>query len=214
MNKYHKDTFDRIPEEKREKILSVAVKEFANKGYNNANINTIAALAGVSVGSLYKYFNTKEDFFLTVVNIGVALLDSTLQSIVSSDEGFFSKVEQILRIIQEHSRKDSDIIKLYNEMTSEGNSELVKKLSLEMESISSKYYTGLVAQAQKDGIVKSKVEARFLAFCLDNIFLTLQFSYGTEYYKERMRVYLGDDIFEHDEELVQSVLDFLRKGLS
>lgn len=39
---YHKPTFDNIPAEKREKILSVALTEFATKGFENANINTIA----------------------------------------------------------------------------------------------------------------------------------------------------------------------------
>ena len=55
---YHKSTFDNIPEEKRSKILSVAVNEFATQGFENANINTIAKKAEVSVGSLYKYFDT------------------------------------------------------------------------------------------------------------------------------------------------------------
>ena len=56
---YCKPTFMNIPREKREKILSVAVNEFAFNGLENANINTIAKKAEVSVGSLYKYFDTK-----------------------------------------------------------------------------------------------------------------------------------------------------------
>jgi AcrR family transcriptional regulator len=214
MEKYHKDIFDRIAPEKREKILSVAVKEFANKGFNSTNINTIVEKAGVSVGSLYKYFDTKEDLFLTVVSLGVEMLESTLTEIISSDIDFFQKIEKLIRIIQQHSREDSDIIKLYNEMTSEGNSEFVKRLSYQMESVSAECYTSLVAQAQSSGVVTSDAEARFLAYCIDNIFLILQFSYGTEYYRERMKVYLGDDIFENDEALVKNIMKFLKKGLS
>ena len=71
-NVYHKPTFDNISEEKRKKILDVAVNEFANHGFENANINTIAKKADVSVGSLYKYFDTKADLFLTSVNYGVS----------------------------------------------------------------------------------------------------------------------------------------------
>lgn len=41
-NTYCKPTFMNIPQEKREKILSVAANEFANHGFENANINTIA----------------------------------------------------------------------------------------------------------------------------------------------------------------------------
>ena len=43
-NSYHKEMFDRIPEERRKKIIDVAVHEFANKGFDNANINKIAAM--------------------------------------------------------------------------------------------------------------------------------------------------------------------------
>ena len=39
---YCKPTFNNIPEEKRRKILDVAVMEFANHGFENANINVIA----------------------------------------------------------------------------------------------------------------------------------------------------------------------------
>ena len=34
--------------------MAAAIGEFANKGFDNANINVIASKAGVSVGSLYK----------------------------------------------------------------------------------------------------------------------------------------------------------------
>ena len=37
-----------------------------------------AAAAGVSVGSIYKYFSTKEDLFLTCVHFGVETLEAVL----------------------------------------------------------------------------------------------------------------------------------------
>ena len=42
---YHKKTFENIPEEKRRRILAVAIGEFANKGFDNANINVRQASA-------------------------------------------------------------------------------------------------------------------------------------------------------------------------
>ena len=61
VNKHHKDAFDRISEERRERILEVGTEEFSSKGYENANINVIAKNAGISIGLMYKYFATKED---------------------------------------------------------------------------------------------------------------------------------------------------------
>ena len=61
--RFHKEIFDRIPEERRKNLLETAIHEFAHHGFDNANINTIAEKAGISVGSIYKYFDTKKDLF-------------------------------------------------------------------------------------------------------------------------------------------------------
>lgn len=211
-SKHNRETFDKISEEKRERILSVAISEFASKGFNNANTNIIAKKAGISVGSLYKYFQTKEDFFLTAVGHGIQLLEKTLEHVLSEESDLFGKIERILRIIQIHSRENRDIIRLYYEMTAEGNSDLIKRLSSEMESISAKVYTSLLAEAKEKGLVDPEIEERIFAFCIDNLFVTLQFSYATEYYRERMRIYLQEDA-ENDEKVVQAMMRFIRKAL-
>ena len=76
---FHKSTFDKISPDKRDKILNVAMHEFASCGFENANINTIAKKAGVSVGSLYKYFDTKSDLFLTCMNYGIETLETSIK---------------------------------------------------------------------------------------------------------------------------------------
>jgi len=48
---------------KRLKILEAATACFAETGYEGASMDTVAAAAGVSKGSLYDYFKNKEDLF-------------------------------------------------------------------------------------------------------------------------------------------------------
>ncbi len=211
-SKHNRETFDKIPEEKRTRILSVAIAEFANRGFNNANTNIIAKKAGISVGSLYKYFETKEDFFLTAVGYGISQLEKTLEEVLHDENDLFGKIESILRIIQRHSRENRDIIRLYNEMTAEGNSELIKRLSSELESISANVYASLLIAAKEADLIDKTIDERIFAFCIDNLFMILQFSYATEYYRERMKIYLGEDA-ENDEKVIQSILLFIRKAL-
>lgn len=211
--KHFNDSFERISEEKRNRILSTAISEFANRGFTSANTNTIAQKAGISVGSLYKYFETKEDFFLTVVDHGITQLEKTLESVLSMDLDLFGKIEKIIRIIQTHSRINQDIIRLYNEMTTESNYELITRLSGELESLSAKCYIEMINLAKKEGTIRSDVDSNLSAFLLDNIFMTLQFSYSTVYYKERMKIYLGDDIFDKDEDVVAGVMRVIRRAL-
>lgn len=213
VTKHFNDSFERISEEKRNRILSTAISEFANRGFTSANTNTIAQKAGISVGSLYKYFETKEDFFLTVVDHGITQLEKTLESVLSMDLDLFGKIEKIIRIIQTHSRINQDIIRLYNEMTTESNYELITRLSGELESLSAKCYIEMINLAKKEGTIASDVDSNLSAFLLDNIFMTLQFSYSTVYYKERMKIYLGEDIFDKDEDVVTGVMRVIRRAL-
>ncbi|TGK85550.1 TetR/AcrR family transcriptional regulator [Leptospira bourretii] len=213
VTKHFNDSFERISEEKRNRILSTAISEFANRGFTSANTNTIAQKAGISVGSLYKYFETKEDFFLTVVDHGITQLEKTLESVLSMDLDMFGKIEKIIRIIQTHSRINQDIIRLYNEMTTESNYELITRLSGELESLSAKCYIEMINLAKKEGTISSDVDSNLSAFLLDNIFMTLQFSYSTVYYKERMKIYLGEDVFDKDEDVVAGVMKVIRRAL-
>lgn len=48
-------------------IMDVAVREFAEKGYNGATMRNIAARAGVSGGVIIKYFGSKENLLSEVI---------------------------------------------------------------------------------------------------------------------------------------------------
>ena len=51
---------------KRERILRAAVDVFARNGYFNAKVSEIAKAAGVADGTIYLYFDGKEDLLITI----------------------------------------------------------------------------------------------------------------------------------------------------
>src|SRR5512142_2783530 len=51
---------------KRERILRAAVDVFAQNGYFNAKVSEIAKAAGVADGTIYLYFDGKEDLLVTI----------------------------------------------------------------------------------------------------------------------------------------------------
>ncbi len=52
--------------EKRQQILDSAVAVFAEKGFYNAKVTDIAHKAGVAHGTVYLYFQTKEDILIQI----------------------------------------------------------------------------------------------------------------------------------------------------
>ena len=61
---YATELFLRISEEKRTRIIAMAVEEFAAFGYAGANVNRIAQAAGISVGALYKFRHQRRPFYV------------------------------------------------------------------------------------------------------------------------------------------------------
>lgn len=51
---------------KRERILRAAIDVFAQSGYFNAKVSEIAKAAGVADGTIYLYFDGKEDLLVTI----------------------------------------------------------------------------------------------------------------------------------------------------
>lgn len=210
---YYKPTFSNISEEKRMKILNVAVNEFANHGFDNANINTIAKKAEVSVGSLYKYFDTKTDLFLTSVNYGISNLEAVLESVIKSEEDVMIKLERLIRIAIEFSRKSSVLIKLYNEFTGENNAELAKKIARNMETLTAAAYKQAIIEGQVNGEIRTDIDPGMAAYLVDNILMNVQFSYACDYYCERYKIYAGEDVFQKDEFVIENILRFVKGAL-
>ncbi len=213
LQKHHKPTFDNISAEKRQRIINAATGEFAIKGFENANMNTIAKKADVSVGSLYKYFENKQDLFLTIIHYSIQSMEELLTVLAESDEDILIKAERIIREIQRSSKESGVLLKLYNAMTAENNPRFASQFAYEMEALTARIYRLAIEAGQRNGDIRTDVDAAFSAFLLDNIFMTLQFSYACDYYIERFRIYVGNNITERDDFVVEQCLKFIKSAL-
>lgn len=213
LQKHHKPTFDNISEEKRQRIIQAATGEFAQKGFENANMNTIAKKADVSVGSLYKYFENKQDLFLTIIQYSIKSMEELLTVLAVSEEDILVKVERIIREIQRSSKESATLLKLYNAMTAENNPRFASQFAYEMEALTASIYRKAIEEGQKNGDIRADIDAPFAAFLLDDIFMTLQFSYACDYYKERFRIYAGNNITDRDDFVVEQCLKFVKSAL-
>src|SRR5215213_7747051 len=56
----------RPTQDKRERILTAAVKTFARHGFFNAQVADVARVAGVASGTVYLYFRSKDDLLVSI----------------------------------------------------------------------------------------------------------------------------------------------------
>lgn len=61
------NVFEKLPIEKKDKIIQLSMEEFAEHGYELASTNRIVRSLGISKGSLFKYFSTKASLYMYLV---------------------------------------------------------------------------------------------------------------------------------------------------
>ncbi|NLU63584.1 TetR/AcrR family transcriptional regulator [Rhodococcus sp. HNM0563] len=55
------------PEERRRQLVAVGLQELSNRPIHALSIDRVAEIAGISRGLLFRYFPTKQDFYVAVV---------------------------------------------------------------------------------------------------------------------------------------------------
>jgi TetR/AcrR family fatty acid metabolism transcriptional regulator len=83
---------------KRERILRAAVDVFAEHGYFNAKVAQIAKAAGVADGTIYLYFDGKEDLLVTIFREHTRNYLQKLEQLMAN----VNRAEERLRIAVKH----------------------------------------------------------------------------------------------------------------
>lgn len=73
--------------DKREEVLDIASETFLVKGYDGTSVSVMARDAGISKESIYRYFGSKEDLFLAVVERELEVYRKGMQETASGFEG-------------------------------------------------------------------------------------------------------------------------------
>src|SRR5215467_15976213 len=92
--------------ERREQLLDIGRRLFAERGFEGTSVEEIAAQAGVSKPVVYEHFGGKEGLYAVVVDREVERLLATATAILSganTREKFEVAAVQLLRYIQENS---------------------------------------------------------------------------------------------------------------
>lgn len=88
---------EREKERRREEILDAAQRVFVEKGLTTATVDDIAIAAELSKGTLYLYFESKEDIYIALMMRGLRLLYSMFNNIISVE----TSVVKILHRMEE-----------------------------------------------------------------------------------------------------------------
>jgi len=97
----------------RQEMLAVALDLFSKKGYGNVSMQEIAENAEFAIGTLYKFFRSKEDLYRALV---LELADSFHKGIESAFASSDDEVEQLrnyLKFKMDSFRANIAMIRIY-----------------------------------------------------------------------------------------------------
>ncbi len=75
-----KQGFLNLSKEEQDQVMEAALDEFSQKNYDSASINQIIQNAGISKGSMYHYFQNKEDLYMHMLTEVMAEKTKFLQT--------------------------------------------------------------------------------------------------------------------------------------
>ncbi len=70
---------------KREKIIDAAAELFSRKNYHEVMMEDVAKLVSVAKGTVYNYFNSKEDLYFSIMQSRLEKLTSLLKERINSE---------------------------------------------------------------------------------------------------------------------------------
>ncbi|WP_319560750.1 TetR/AcrR family transcriptional regulator [Marispirochaeta sp.] len=141
-------------EKRRKEILAVGLDLFIRKGFAATKISDIAEMAGMSAGLLFHYFESKEELFEELINIGIEASRSILPNAGSEPLTFF---EDTAKRILDHAADDPFIAKMFvlinhAEQTDAANELVLKHLRQDEETYTR--FSALMAEGQKKGTIR------------------------------------------------------------
>jgi TetR/AcrR family transcriptional regulator len=97
---------EREREQRQQDIIEAAERVFFSKGYEAATMDEVSEEAELSKGTLYLYFNTKEELYFAVTLRGFRILYGLFEKAVAEKETGFEQLREIgrayVRFFNEH----------------------------------------------------------------------------------------------------------------
>src|SRR5262245_25277238 len=108
---------ERELELRRADVLSAAAAEFAEQGFDGAQMSAIAARAEVALGTLYSLFESKEQLFQGVIEVSANAVRDSIQAEVAAISGARERLLHVIDSCFERFQSDPVFFRIYAQST-------------------------------------------------------------------------------------------------
>lgn len=138
---------------KRERILAAGLKLFANEPYQAVTMDRVAEAANVAKGTLYLYFQSKEDLYLGILNDGLEAAARSYQSSIDSDADVRERLRRAIVVTIEFYEQRRDLLRLM--ITEEPRmAEARNRIRNEWRDRGLRFFTALIEEGIQGGVFR------------------------------------------------------------
>lgn len=160
-------TFENLPEEKQERVLQEATREFADHGYHQASVNRMVDRLGIAKGSLFKYFGNKQGLFEHLFGHAVTEFKKPLKAIRDTGKGdFFERMEQTFMASGKFVDAHPSIYRIYLKMLFNERFPLRERFLGEIRRANAKYLRQLIEYGIASGDLPAALDVDNAVFIL------------------------------------------------
>ncbi|MGI8313753.1 TetR/AcrR family transcriptional regulator [Halobacillus mangrovi] len=142
--------FLNLEQEKRDRILNAALREFAQRGYKQASTNQIVKDADISKGALFHYFKNKKDLYLALYDHFVDLFMEQLETQMDwSEKDIFVRNRSMAAIKIELYHRYPEMFNFLNTAFTENAREVHKALESRKDKFLHQNYRTMMADIDR-----------------------------------------------------------------
>lgn len=183
----------------REEILEAALNMFSINNYHATSMSMIAEEAGVSKGTLYWHFDSKEDLFRELVLAGLDYFNENYQRIeleeLNAEEKIYQIIDFSIKMLAENLKMGQILQNNIQLISSEFQKKMIERHKSAIDMIKK-----VIEQGIEEERIKSKNTHNTAVMILTLIFNT-----------QSQELYYSSDTVKED---VDFIYDFIMQGIS
>jgi len=148
--------------EKKLRIREAAIRVLAKNGYYGTTVSQIARAAGVADGTLYLYFDNKDDLLLEIIDELTGQFMEEGRVILEREASPLDRLRRFAELHLTNLGRDQDLACIF-QIELRHNMRMMKHFS---ETRMRKYFAileGLITESQEQGLVRRDVDPRLTA---------------------------------------------------
>lgn len=153
------------PEKRREQLIDCAMEIYVNHGIEGARRSHVALKAGVSVPTVYAYFDTRESLTEAVLELVDTRITEIVWNAAAEDELAFDKILNVARAFSNTVELDSKIMKIWLDWSTAFEN-ATWTLYEDLQSRVANLFCEIISVGQKSGELSPDLDPEIAAYII------------------------------------------------